>query len=604
MPQSRGRLFAIACVAVLAGCSAGGGSGSPVPVSQAVTVVSPAATATVKPMTLSTAVSVDSPLAYYHLDDTGSVAADASGHGLNGAVGTSVAENATGLVTSSTDSAMSFPGLQSASGVVNVAGTSKLQPSNASLEALVRFSATPADYTIVAGYGKSSGSGTYEMYFKSGHVVAQFTTNNGLANVVSPSALVAGKIYQLDATYDGKTASLYVNGALAASVARSGWLVYGSGAGFAIAGSYSSVNPGYKGVVDEVSVYAYSLSATRVAAHYAAAITTATPTPAPTATPTATPTAKPTVAPTPTPTVAPTATPLPATIAGATYAGCPVFTAGDYYNNNISSASIDPNSAAYIKAVYSTGDTGGFYASTGVEKVNLASASTPLYTVKQQVSYHSFPVAYPWLSSYFIEPLSDKHSMVVQNASCHLYEAYGTTFSNNVLSAYSGANWDLTKPFAPLPAGQPSAMASGLSLFAGAVKWEDYQSGTIRHALNWGGVAHTVAQYKFVLPASDTDQLAFNGGSLPQLPYGAHLRLKASFSTAGWGPEATAVAQAMKTYGIYLADTGSSGNALYFTNAPDGSNPWNGSDLSALGKIHITDFDVLTLPPVQTVPGH
>jgi hypothetical protein len=80
--------------------------------------------------------------------------------------------------------------------------------------------------------------------------------------------------------------------------------------------------------------------------------------------------------------------------------------------------------------------------------------------------------------------------------------------------------------------------------------------------------------------------------------------LKASFSTAGMGPQATMVIQAMKTYGIYLADTGSSTNALYFANASDGSNPWNSSDLSALSNVHLSDFDVLTLPAVQTVPGH
>jgi hypothetical protein len=147
-------------------------------------------------------------------------------------------------------------------------------------------------------------------------------------------------------------------------------------------------------------------------------------------------------------------------------------------------------------------------------------------------------------------------------------------------------------------------MASGLSLFAGMVKWEDYQSGAINHALNWSAIAHSVSQYHFVVPASDTDQLTFNGTSSYQLPYGAHLRLKASFSTAGWGPQASMVANAMKTYGIYLSDTGSSGNALYFANAPDGSNPWNSSDLSALSQITLSDFDILTLPTIQTVPGH
>lgn len=61
------------------------------------------------------------------------------------------------------------------------------------------------------------------------------------------------------------------------------------------------------------------------------------------------------------------------------------------------------------------------------------------------------------------------------------------------------------------------------------------------------------------------------------------------------------VAQAMKNYGILLADTGSSGNALYFANESNGTNPWSYSDLSALSKINLSDFDVLTLPTIQNV---
>jgi hypothetical protein len=282
--------------------------------------------------------------------------------------------------------------------------------------------------------------------------------------------------------------------------------------------------------------------------------------------------------------------------------GCTVFPPGDpTYNKNISTASIDPNSTSYIASVQQAGDTKSFYASTGVEKLNLATNSTPMMTVSKKVSYHSFPQQYPWASGFYIETLSDGHAIIVQSQSCHLYESYNTTYSGGALSAYSGANWDLTKPFVPLAPGTPSAMASGLPLFAGMVTWTDYQSGTIAHPLNWAAIAGSVSKYGFVPPASDTDQLAFKGTSTYQLPYGAHLRLKASFSTAGWGPEATMVAQAMKTYGIYLADTGSSGNALYFANASDGSNPWSSSDLSSLSKVHVSDFDVLTLPAIQNV---
>lgn len=293
-----------------------------------------------------------------------------------------------------------------------------------------------------------------------------------------------------------------------------------------------------------------------------------------------------------------TATTSLATASVASYRGCPVFTTGDSYNKLATGASIDAHSASYINSMYAAGNRYGFYASTGVEKANLATNSTPLMVVHPTVSWHTLSTRYPWLSTYFIEPLADRHAVVVQTQSCHLYEAFGTSYSSGILRAYSGATWDMTKPFVPLPGGSPSAMASGLSLFAGAVKWEDYRSGAIRHALNWAGVAHTVAYNAYVRPASDTDHLAFYGSGM-QLPYGAHLRLKSTVSTAGWGPQATMVANAMKTYGIYLSDTGNSGNALYFMNAPNGSNPWNRTDLSALSRLHITDFQVLTLPTIQ-----
>jgi hypothetical protein len=285
-----------------------------------------------------------------------------------------------------------------------------------------------------------------------------------------------------------------------------------------------------------------------------------------------------------------------------TYYGCPEFKNGTY-TKIITNAPIDPNSAAYISSVIQAGDTSGFYASTGVEQINLADRRTPLRNVKPRVKWHQFPKPYPWRKDFYIEPLGDEHAMVVQTQSCHLFESYGTQFQSPTLSAYSGANWSLAKRFVPLPPGTPSAMASGLPLFAGMVRWEDYEGGSIDHALNWDGVAGTVSQYNFVRPASDTDGLAFQGSSSYQMPYGAHLRLKSTFSTQGWGPQATMVANAMKTYGVYLADTGSSGNAIYFANAADGSDPWDDQDLSSLSSITMSDFDVLKLGTILTVPG-
>jgi hypothetical protein len=286
-----------------------------------------------------------------------------------------------------------------------------------------------------------------------------------------------------------------------------------------------------------------------------------------------------------------------------------VFTAGDWYNQSVSLAGVDPNSANYISSAAAV-DTSGFYLSTGVEHANLASMGTPTYTVHATVPYHqnewNANPPWPWMPAYFIEPLSDKHAIVFRDSmpTCRVFETYGTSWSAGAFSAYSGWSWDLTQPFQSLPAGWPSAMASGLSMFAGAIKSEEIQSGVINHALNWGGTAHAFAQWSFVSPASDTDGLAFSGGNPSyQLPYGAHLRLKASFNDAGFGPQAKAITTALKTYGMFLADTGSS-NALYGIESQDGLNHWNAGDLGSLGNLHITDFEVLSLPSVQRVPGH
>jgi hypothetical protein len=297
----------------------------------------------------------------------------------------------------------------------------------------------------------------------------------------------------------------------------------------------------------------------------------------------------------------------PACAAGAAprFAGCPVFPANDAYNRPVTGDRVDPHSQEYIRSMIDAGNTGSFWAAPlPVEYVNIATRDTPMRTVRQKVRYHGFNEPYPWGPAFKIEPLSDAHAMVISTANCRLYETYETTSDGDTLSAYSGAVWDLRKPFAPMPPGTPSAMASGLSLFAGMVKWEEVRSGRIEHALNWAALAGTVSQYEFVSPASDTDWIPFKGQSAYRLPYGAHLRLKRSFDASGFGPQSKAIVAALKTYGMYLADTGSDDNALYNAMPLDGDNRWNARDLESLSRIHIADFDVLVLGRVQRVPGH
>ncbi|HXO17307.1 MAG TPA: hypothetical protein VN909_03975 [Candidatus Dormibacteraeota bacterium] len=291
--------------------------------------------------------------------------------------------------------------------------------------------------------------------------------------------------------------------------------------------------------------------------------------------------------------------------AAAALTACGIFGANGAYTLPVVGASIDRESSRYVQTMVAAGNAGGFWmAADPVEFVNVADNATPAYRVRQKVPYHRFDVSYPWQPGFRIEPLGDAHAIVVQVGECRLYETYGTSYARGALSAYSGATWSLRRPFVPLPPGSPSAMASGLSLYAGMVRWEEVASGSIGHALNWAAPAGTVSQWSFVRPASDAEGIAFKTrGASYQLPYGAHLRLRASFDASRFGPQSAAIVRAMKTYGIYLSDTARA-NELYDAIAQDGSNNWNERDLAALDTIRIADFDVLSLGRIERVPGH
>lgn len=242
-----------------------------------------------------TVVTGDGPTAYYHLDDTGTKAADASGHGLNGSIGSSVTVGANGLLPAYGDSAVSLPGSATAAGVVSVPATSLLQPTSAvSLEAWLQFAATPATYTFVTGYGSDSFYAPYGLFFRTGgKIVAQFYLSSGVLEVPSTKTLVPNTPYYVAATYDGTTGRIYVNGAQAGTAAATGTLKnYLPGSGFSMGDDAGLSDPAFKGTLDEVAVYAGKvLSAAQVSNHYVAGTSgvATSPSPSPTASPTGAP---------------------------------------------------------------------------------------------------------------------------------------------------------------------------------------------------------------------------------------------------------------------------------------------------------------------------
>jgi hypothetical protein len=69
---------------------------------------------------------------------------------------------------------------------------------------------------------------------------------------------------------------------------------------------------------------------------------------------------------------------------------------------------------------------------------------------------------------------------------------------------------------------------------------------------------------------------------------GLRLRLKTSFDTSGFPPQARVVLQALKRYGMVVADNGSS---WYISGAPDPR--WSNDDLHTLGRVKGSDFEVV-----------
>jgi len=73
------------------------------------------------------------------------------------------------------------------------------------------------------------------------------------------------------------------------------------------------------------------------------------------------------------------------------------------------------------------------------------------------------------------------------------------------------------------------------------------------------------------------------------------VRLKASFDTTGYPPQAQVILAALKTYGMILADNGSD---WYLSGAPDAR--WDDDQLNALKQLRGGDFEVVQMGPVTT----
>ena len=176
----------------------------------------------------------------------------------------------------------------------------------------------------------------------------------------------------------------------------------------------------------------------------------------------------------------------------------------------------------------------------------------------------------------------DRHALIVDRDRCRLYELFALRPApGGGWRAGSGAIWDL-RSNRLRPAGWTSADAAGLPILPGLARWEEVARGRIDHALRFT-VSHTRRAY--VWPAREVAS-GLTDSSLP--PMGMRFRLKREYPITRFPPQARIVLQALKEYGMVVADNGSD---WYLSGAPHPR--WSNEQLHELHRVPGSAFEVV-----------
>jgi len=143
----------------------------------------------------------------------------------------------------------------------------------------------------------------------------------------------------------------------------------------------------------------------------------------------------------------------------------------------------------------------------------------------------------------------DRHGIVVDPVGRMLYEFFVARRTDDGWQAAQASIFDL-KTNQLRPTGWTSADAAGLPIFPAVVRYDELQRGKIEHALR---VTIRKTRREFVAPATHFASPHTN----PEYPrMGERLRLKADFDVSDFSPEVRTILEALKRYGMFVADNG------------------------------------------------
>jgi len=283
-----------------------------------------------------------------------------------------------------------------------------------------------------------------------------------------------------------------------------------------------------------------------------------------------------------------------------------ILPANNPWNTDISALPVHPNSTNFLTTIgLNTGlhpDFGTVYngAPNGIP-FSVVSNGALLPITFTAYGNQSDPGPYPIPPSAQVEggPNSsgDRHVIVVDTVRLKLYElfsAYPVRNPRGTITGWnadSGAVFDLTSN-ALRPEGWTSADAAGLPIFPGLVRYDEAVGpngipGQIRHAIRFTA---QLTQRGYIHPATHFASTSTNAN---RPPMGLRVRLRNTFDITTFPAQVRPILQAMKTYGMFLADNGSN---WYVSGAPDPR--WNEDDIHTLSRVHGSDFECVDTGPI------
>lgn len=316
-----------------------------------------------------------------------------------------------------------------------------------------------------------------------------------------------------------------------------------------------------------------------------------------------------------------------------TVGGCQVFPANHIFNTRIDDLPVHPQSQAFLNTI-STGtrklhlDLGqsedttsdeywgipynvvsgkqiawppAYYADGWPDESDCASASHGVVRpCVQTASQPLLPIPAAPLVEGGIETdpnnYGDHHILVIDRDACILWESYHSY-------PHTGGGWDVLSSAAfdlngtaLRPADWTSSDAAGFPVFPLLLRADEASSGEIDHALRFT-IQSSKIRAAYAWPARHmTDG---GGSSASKPPMGQLFRLKASYPVPDTLPvQAKAILNALKHYGMYIADGGSD---MYIQGEPNAK--WADATFDAVQAVPHTAFEAVDLNPIMSRPG-